>query len=89
MKQITNPPKELVNKIEPKSLDDLTQSNPQKGAIYLCMVCGTEFEKGKNARGHACKNEHRRWIRHPKLPNTWNNPYKILAENKVEAPNAY
>jgi len=88
-----NPPEpseELIEKIDPKPLDELTEEAPQKGAIYLCMECAEEFEEGKKARGHACQNEHRNWIRHTKLPSNWNyNPYKLVAQSEAVTPNAY
>lgn len=74
---------QLIEKIEPKPLDDLTTQDPKKGAIYLCMECGEDFEEGKNARGHACQEEHRQWIRHSKLPNGWKSPYKKIADDEI------
>lgn len=74
---------DLKDKVDPKPLDELTSLDAEKGKIYLCMDCGQEFEEGKNARGHACTQEHRRWIRHSKLPKSWDSPYRMLAEAHV------
>lgn len=87
-----NPPEArqlLQEKINPKPLDDLTTKDAEQGAIYLCMVCGEEFEEGKNARGHAGCENHRKWVRHPKLPKGWTNPYKLVADNELGGANAY
>lgn len=87
-----NPPEGLQNlkeKVDPKPLDDLTRQDADKGSVYLCMVCGEEFRKGKKARGHAGVEDHRKWIRHSKLPKSWDNPYSMLAQQKQGVPDAY
>ena len=74
-------PDDLKDKVNPQPLEELTEGKAEKGCKYLCMVCGEEYEEGKKAKGHACQQNHRKWIRHTKMPSGWDNPYKLLVNS--------
>lgn len=71
-----------VDRLQPQGLDNLLVDDASKGKCYTCLECGEPFTEGKSAKVHRSKTGHNCWVRHPKLPGNWTNPYVEHFEEK-------